>query len=169
MASTEVQQALPTNGANDQAYSHSSDVGHEDTTGPSPVEPTPEQNIPATGLEEAGAEQLRSGLAQPEETAVSPVSDKPLVVQSAASSKQKPTTSPTKRPTPTVQTTTTKGASGPPTPQVKKVSTHLLDIWRGCRFGCLFLTRTLCVADSELGQVRRGRHEGCSPSNFQGH
>jgi hypothetical protein len=133
MASPEVQQALPTNGhihpADDQANSHSCDVGREDTMDASPVEPTarPGQDIPATGLEEAATaqhEQLRSGVAQPEEAAASPVLDKPPVVQSAASSKQKPTTSLTKRPPPTVQTTTTKGASGPPTPQVKKVFTH---------------------------------------------
>ena len=137
MASSEVQQTLPTNGhihpGNDEDNSHSCDVGHEDTTGPSLAEPAdrPEQDIPGTGLEETAAaqhEQLRSGLAQPEETAASPVLDTPPAVQSAASSKLKPTTSPTKRPTPTVQTTATKGASGPPTPQVKKVSTHFFNM-----------------------------------------
>jgi hypothetical protein len=133
MPSSEVQQALSTNGhlhaANDQDTSH---LEHEDSTGPSRVDPAdrPEQDIPEAGLEGAGTaqhEQLRSGSAQPEETAASPVLDKPSpAVQSAASSKQKPTTSSSKHPTPTVQTTTTKGVAGPPTPQVKKVFTHSL-------------------------------------------
>ena len=126
MASSEVQQAFPTNGhirrADDQ--DDLCDVEHEDTTGSSLVQPTdrPEQDTPETGLEEAGTaqhEQLRS--AQPEEVTAPPVLDD---APAAVSSKQKLTASPTKRPTPTVQTTTTKGASGPPTPQVKKVFTY---------------------------------------------
>jgi hypothetical protein len=136
MASSLVQQALPTNGhvrpANDEDNSHPCDVEHEDTTGSRPVDPAdrPEQDIPEADLEEAGTaqhEQLRSGSAQPKETAASPVLDNPPpAVKSAASSKQKPATSSSKRPTPTVQTTTTKGAAAPPTPQVKKVIYALL-------------------------------------------
>jgi hypothetical protein len=137
MASSEVHQPLPTNGrvhpANDKDNSHSCHLGHEDTTGSSPVEPAdrPEQGIPEPGLEGAGTtqhEQLRSGSAQPGETAASPVLDKPPPAQSAASLKHKPTTSSTKRLTPTVQTTITKGASGPPTPQVKKVFTYFFHL-----------------------------------------
>ena len=125
MASSEVQQAFPTIGHILPAdESHLCDVEHEDT---SLVEPTdrPEQDTPETGLEDAGTpqhEQLRS--AQPEEITPSSVLDNPPAAQSAVSSKLKPTASPTKRPTPTVQTTGTKGASGPPTPQVKKVFTY---------------------------------------------
>ena len=130
MASSEVQQPFPTNG-----HVHPTDVEHEDTTGCSPVEPPdrPVQDIPEIGLEDAGTaqhEQPRS--AQPEEIATSPVLDNPPTVPSAVSSKHKLATSPTKRPTPTVQTTTTKGASAPPTPQVKKVFTHFFNPGRGC-------------------------------------
>ncbi|KAH9984657.1 hypothetical protein BJV74DRAFT_931690 [Russula compacta] len=126
MASSEVQQALPTNGhvhlTKDADSSHLRDAEHEQSTGSNPVEPTdhPEQ---VDGLEEAGTaaqhEQLRS--AQPKESAASPVLDNPPAGQSAVSLKLKPTTSPTKRPTPTVQATTAKSVSGPPTPQVKKI------------------------------------------------
>lgn len=131
MASSEVQQAFPTNGhihpADDQDNPLPCDVEHEDTTGSSLVEPTdrPGQDTPEIRPEEAGTaqhEQLRS--AQPEEITASPVLDNPPAAQSAVSLKHKLTASPTKRPTPTVQTTATKGASGPPTPQVKKVFTY---------------------------------------------
>jgi hypothetical protein len=50
--------------------------------------------------------------------------DNPPAARPALSSKPKIAASPTKRPTPTVQTNATKGASGPPTPQVKKVFTY---------------------------------------------
>ena len=159
MASSEVQQAFSTNGhfhtADDQDDPHPCDVEHEDTTSSSLVQSTdrPEQDTPETGLEEAGTaqhEQLRS--AQPEEMTAPPVLDDP---PAAVSSKHKFTASPTKRPTPTVQTATTKGASGPPTPQVKKVFTYFFAMSRGYCFGCLFrtlfLTRTLRIADFELG------------------
>lgn len=129
MASSEVQQTFPINGhvhlAKDADSSHLRDVEHEQSTGSGPVEPTdrPEQD---DSLEEAGTaqhEQLRS--AQAKESAAPPVLDNPPAGQSAVSSKLKPTsTSPAKRPTPTVQTTTAKSASAPPTPQVKKVFTY---------------------------------------------
>jgi hypothetical protein len=128
MASSEVQQAFPTNGHAHPAADNSDQCGaeHEDTTGSSPAGPTDRpEHTPETTLEDAGAtqhEQPRS--AQPEETAVSPVLDNPPAGQSAASSKLKPTNSPSKRPIPAVQTTATRGASGPPTPQVKKVFTY---------------------------------------------
>ena len=128
MASSEVQQAFSTNGHIHPAdESHPCDVEHEVITGSSLVEPTdrPDQDTPETGLEDAGTsqhEQLRS--AQPEEITASSVLDNPPAAQSAVSSKLKLTASPAKRPTPTVQTTGTKGASGPPTPQVKKVFTY---------------------------------------------
>ena len=131
MAASAVQPAFSTNGhiqpSNDQDNPHPCDVEHEDTTGSRLVDPTdrPEQDTPEIGLEVAGTaqhEQLRS--AQPEEITGSPVLDNPPAEKSAVSLKYKLTASPTKRPTPTVQTNTTKGASGPPTPQVKKVFTY---------------------------------------------
>ena len=131
MATSDVQPAFSTNGhilpTNDRDNPHPCDVEHEDTTGSRLVDPTdrPEQDTPEIGLEGAGTaqhEQLRS--AQPEEITVPPVLDNPPAAQSAVSSKHKLTASPTKRPAPTVQTNTTKGASGPPTPQVKKVFTY---------------------------------------------
>jgi hypothetical protein len=129
MASSEVQQAFPTNGhAHPAEDADPRGAEHEDTTGSTTAEPTDRpEHIPETTLEDAGAtqhEQPRS--VQPEETAVSPVLDNPPAGQSAASSKLKPTNSPSKRPIPTVQTTATKGASGPPTPQVKKVFTYIV-------------------------------------------
>jgi len=126
MASSEVQ---TTNGHLDGiGHSLSRDVEHENSTGENPVEPVdrlePETGL---GLEEADTaqheQQLRS--AQPGDTLVSALDSAPAG-QSAVSSKQKLTASPTKRPAPTVQTTGTKGASGPPTPQVKKVFTRFV-------------------------------------------
>jgi hypothetical protein len=125
MATSDLQPAFSTNGhihpTHDQDIPHPCDVDHEDTTGSRLVDPTDrpeqEQDTPEIGLEVAGT-------AQPEEITPSPVLDNPPAEKSALSSKYKLTASPTKRPTPTVQTNTTKGASGPPTPQVKKVFTY---------------------------------------------
>jgi hypothetical protein len=90
MASSDVQQALPSNGHVDDA--------HVETTGSNPVEPRdrPEHE-----------KQVRSA---------QPGTPEP---PAAAPEKGNPPTSPSKRPTLSVHPT--KGASGPPTPQVKKV------------------------------------------------
>jgi hypothetical protein len=143
MASSDVQEALPTNGhvhhADDADHAQLCDVGHEDTTGTNPVEPRdgPEQEKRAES-----------------ETEQHPASQ-------SAPDKHKPSASPAKRPL-SVHTST-KGASGPPTPQVKKVL-----IFRPS-FVTLFLTCTSRIADPKLGQVWHGRHKGCSTSNHALH
>ncbi|KAF8507197.1 hypothetical protein F5888DRAFT_1602878 [Russula emetica] len=99
MASSE---ALPTNGhvhhPDGADNAQLCDVEHEDTTGTNPVEP----------------KQVRSAQSEAEPL----LSDDHPASQSAPD-KHKPSTSPAKRPLPV--NTTTKGASGPPTPQVKKI------------------------------------------------
>ena len=99
MASSDVQQALPSNGHVDDAQ-----LRDVETTSSNPVEPRdrPEHE-----------EQVRS--AQPG----TPHLHDPPASQSASPEKHKLPTSPSKRPTVSVHPT--KGASGPPTPQVKKV------------------------------------------------
>ena len=94
MASSDIQQALPSNG-----HVHDAQLCDVETTGSNPVEPRdrPEHE-----------EQVRSaqpGTPEPPAT---------------ASEKGNPLTSPTKRPTLSVHPPT-RGESGPPTPQVKKV------------------------------------------------
>jgi hypothetical protein len=143
MASSE---ALPTNGhvhhPDDADNAQLCDVEHEDTTGTNAVEP----------------KQVRSAQSEAEPL----LSDDHPASQSAPD-KHKPSTSPAKRPLPV--NTTTKGASGPPTPQVKKVL-----IFRPApSFVTLFLTCTSRIADLKLGQVWHGRHQGCSTSNHALH
>lgn len=98
MASSDVQEALPTNGhvhhPDDADNAQLCDVGHEDTTGTNPVEPRdrPEQVRPA----ESESEHHPASQSAPDKH--KPSTKRPLSVH-----------------------TTTKGASGPPTPQVKKV------------------------------------------------
>jgi hypothetical protein len=102
MASSDVQETLPTNGhvhhPGDGDNAQLRNVEHEDTTGTSPVEP----------------KQVRSA----ESEAEPPRSDDHPASHSVLD-KYKPSTSPAKRPPPVHPTT--KAASGPPTPQVKKV------------------------------------------------
>jgi hypothetical protein len=97
MASSDVQETLPTNGhghhPGDADNAQVCNVEHEDT---------------------AGTKQVRSA----ESEAEPPRSDDHPASQSALG-KHKPSTSPAKRPPPVHPTT--KAASGPPTPQVKKV------------------------------------------------
>jgi hypothetical protein len=137
MASSEVLHTDPTNGhinyAGHADNSDVRDVEHEDTTNTSAVKPTdrPEQGVSVTGFEEAHTEQHEEPQsAQPEGTAPSPVLDHPTDSQpTAPSSQHKPTGSPTKRPPPTVQTSTGKSTvSGPPTPQVKKVLVRFVNL-----------------------------------------
>jgi hypothetical protein len=138
MDSSDVQQALPTNG-----------LGDVEILGSNPVEP---------GDRPEHEEQFRS--AQPE----APVLDDHPASQSPVPEKHKPSTSPTKHLTPAVHTA--KGASGPPTPQVKRV------LFFNFRHGpslTLFLTRTPRIADFKLGQVWRRRRQGCSTSYLQAH
>jgi hypothetical protein len=146
MASSDVQEVLPTNGhvhqPDDADNARLCDVEHEDTTGTNPVEPRdrPEQE-----------KQLRPA---PSDSEHHPASQ-------SAPDKHKPSTSPAKRPLPVH--TTTKGPPGPPTPQVKKVL-----IFRPS-FVTPFLTCTSRIADIKLGQVWRGRHQGCSTSSHALH
>lgn len=145
MASSDVQEALPTNGhghhRDDADNAQLCDVEHEDTTGTNPVEPRdrPEQEKQA----EAEAEHLPASQSAPD--------------------KHKPSTSPAKRPL--AVHTTSKGASGPPTPQVKKV----LIFRPALSFVILFLTCTSRIADLKLGQVWHGCHQGCSTFNHALH
>ena len=134
MASSDVQQALPSNGHVDGAP-----LCDVETTSSNPVEPRdrPEHE-----------EQVRSA---------QPGTPEP---PAAASEKHNPPSSPTKRPTLSVHPS--KGASGPPTPQVKKVLSFFPS-----SFCTLFLTRIPRIADFKLGQVRLRCHQGCSTSNLQ--
>jgi len=104
MASSDVQEALPTNGhlhhSDDADNAQLCDVEHEDATGTNPVEP---RDRPEQGKE------VRPAASESEHHPAS----------QSAPDKHKPSTSPAKRPL--AVHTTTKGASGPPTPQVKKV------------------------------------------------
>lgn len=139
MASSE---ALPTNGhvrhPDGADNAQLCDVEHEDTTGTKPVEP----------------KQVRSAETEGEPLALDdhPASQSPL-------DKHKQPTSPAKRPPPVH--TATKGVSGPPTPQVKKV----LIFPPAPPFVTLFLTCTSRIADIKFGQVWHWRHQGCSTSN----
>jgi len=140
MASPDVQEALPTNGHVDHPDGGDNaqlcDVEHEDTMGTTnPVEP----------------KQVRSAEAEGE-----PLLSEDHPASQSAPDKHKPSTSPAKRPPPVHSTA--KGASGPPTPQVKKVC-----LFRPTSsFLTLFLTCTSRIADLKLGQVWHGRHQGCS-------
>lgn len=104
MAGSDVQEALPSNGhvhhGDDADNAQLCDVEHEDTTGTNPVEPRDR------------AEQEKAERPAETESEHHPAS------QSVAD-KHKSSTSSAKRPL-SVHTTA-KGASGPPTPQVKKV------------------------------------------------
>ncbi|KAH9039917.1 hypothetical protein EDB84DRAFT_1476973 [Lactarius hengduanensis] len=107
MASSEPQDTIAINGHVDHAEdADNSDVRKGEPTGS--VEPVndSEQGVSGIGLGQS---------AQPEEPVVSPVLD---ASQPVGQSKDKPT----KRTVPTLQTATAKTtASGPPTPQVKKI------------------------------------------------
>ncbi|KAH8998859.1 hypothetical protein EDB86DRAFT_2910538 [Lactarius hatsudake] len=106
MASSEPQETLAINGHVNHAEDvDNSDVRKGEHTGS--VEPV---NDSEQGVSEIGLGQS----AQPEEPVVSPVLD---ASQPVGQSKDKPA----KRTVPTLQTATAKTASGPPTPQVKKV------------------------------------------------
>ena len=151
MASSDVQEALPTNGhvhhPDDADNAQLCDVEHEDTTGTNPVEP---RDRP---------EQEKQVLPAPSEPEHHPATQ-------SAPDKHKSSTSPAKRPLPVH--TTTKGGPGPPTPQVKKV-TYFPTVRPAPSFVTLFLTCTSRIADIKLGQVRHGRHQGCSTSNHDLH
>ena len=139
MSSSDVQ---PTNG---HVHADNTTLCDVETTSSNPIEPSdrPEHEV---------SEQVRS--AQPEAPVLgdSPAGQSPV--------KPKPLASPSKRPTPTALATT-KSASGPPTPQVKKVPYFLIsDMLRP------FTHAFRHIADFKLGQVWYGRHQGCSTSNL---
>lgn len=98
MASSDIQEALPTNGHVNHAGDGDNAQLCDDNMG--------------TNLVEARQERSAQSLGEP------PLSENHPAIQSAPD-KHKPFTSPAKR-LPPVHTTT-KGTSGPPTPQVKKV------------------------------------------------
>ena len=110
MASSEVPETLVINGhANHTAEeAGNSDIRNGGHTGA--VEPV---NDSEHGISEIGLGES----AQLEEPAVSPVLVDDAASQPVSQSKNKPT----KRTVPTLQTAVKTGASGPPTPQVKKV------------------------------------------------
>lgn len=109
MASSEAPETLVTNGHVNHAEEEAgiSDKRNGEYTGP--VEPV---NDSEQGVSEIGPGES----AQPEEPVVSPVLDDAAASQPVGQSKNKPA----KRTVPTLQTASVK-ASGPPTPQVKKV------------------------------------------------
>ena len=136
MSSSDVQ---PTNG---HVHADNTTLCDVEATSSNPIEPSDRP-------EHEDSEQVRS--AQPEAPVLgdSPAGQSPV--------KPKPLASPSKRPTPTALATT-KVASGPTTPQVKKVP--YFSYFRPPSF------HTLSDTDSELGQVWHGRHQGCSTSNL---
>jgi hypothetical protein len=107
MASSEAPETLVLNGHHAEEEADISNGGHTGS-----VEPVNDS--------EQGVSEISGGeSAQPEEPVVSPVLDDAAVGQS----KNKPTI---KRTVPTLQTASVKAAaSGPPTPQVKKVYIHV--------------------------------------------
>ena len=111
MASSEVQETLVINGHTNNAAEEAgnSDIRNGEHTGA--VEPV---NNSEHGISEIGLGES----AQLEEPTVSPILADDAASQPVGQSKNKPA----KRTVPTLQTASVKtGASGPPTPQVKKV------------------------------------------------
>ena len=157
MASSEAPETLATNGHVNHAEEEAgnSDKRNGEPTGS--VEPVNDS--------EQGVSEIDPGeSAQPEEPVVSPVLDDDAAAsQPVSQSKNKPA----KRTVPTLQTTSVK-ASGPPTPQVKKVYMRVFVISLHAR--CFYsptLTCTLRIADIKLGQVWYRCHLGCPTPNFQ--
>jgi hypothetical protein len=156
MASSEAQETINGHVNHAEEEADNSDIRN----GEHPAGPVDPVNNSEEGVSKISLGQS----AQLEELAVSPVLDDAAPSQPVGQSKGKPA----QRAVPTLQTPTVKtAASGPPTPQVKKVYKRFVISLRARYFYSPTLTCTLRIADLKLGQVRYRCHQGCPTPNLQ--